>query len=48
MRSWFNLHIKFYSSLCVFSLLAITIAAFAGVGELYEKLDQAAVDARSG
>ena len=48
MRSWFNLHIKFYSSLCVFSLLAITIAAFAGVGEVYEKLDQAAVDARSG
>jgi tetratricopeptide (TPR) repeat protein len=48
MRSWFNLHIKFYSSLCVFSLLAITIAAFAGVGEVYEKLDKAAVDARSG
>ena len=48
MRSWFNLHIKFYSSLCVFSLLVITIAAFAGVGEVYEKLDQAAIDARSG
>lgn len=48
MRNRFNLHIKFYTSLCVFSLLAITIAAFAGIGEVYDKLDQAAVDARSG
>ncbi len=48
MRSWFNSHIKFYESLCVFSLLAITLAAFAGAGEVYDKLDQAAVDARSG
>ncbi len=48
MRSRFNSNIKFYASLCVFSLLAITIAAFAGAGEVYDKLDQAAVDARSG
>jgi len=48
MRSRFSSHIKFYTSLCVFSLLAITIAAFAGAGEVYDKLDQAAVDARSG
>ena len=48
MRSWFSSHIKFYTSICVFSLLAITIAAFAGAGEVYDKLDQAAVDARSG
>ena len=33
MRSRFNSHITFYASLCVFSLLAITLAAFAGAGE---------------
>ena len=49
MRSRFSSHIKFYTSLCVFSLLAITIAfAGAGAGEAYDILDQAAVDARSG
>ena len=50
MRSRFNSHIKFYTSICAFSLLAITIVAFAGAGagEAYDKLDQAAVDARSG
>ena len=48
MRSRFNSHIKLYASLCVFALLVITIAAFAGAGEAYDKLDQAAVDARSG
>ncbi|MHC4111332.1 MAG: multiheme c-type cytochrome [Planctomycetota bacterium] len=48
MRNRFNSHIKFYASLCVFSLLAITLAAFAVAGEVYDKLDQAAVDARSG
>jgi tetratricopeptide (TPR) repeat protein len=47
MRNRFNSHIKFYTIICVFSLLAITIA-FAGVGEEYDKLDQAAVDARMG
>ncbi|MHC4295742.1 MAG: multiheme c-type cytochrome [Planctomycetota bacterium] len=48
MRSRFNSHIRFCASLCVLSLLAVTIAAFAGTGETYDKLDQAAVDARSG
>ncbi len=48
MRSRFNSHIKFYASLCVFALLAMTLAAFAGAGEAHDKLDQAAVDARSG
>ena len=48
MRSRFNPRIKFYTSLCVFSLLAITIAVSAGASAVYDKLDQAAVDARSG
>ncbi len=48
MRSRFNSQIKFHLNLCIFSLLAINIAAFAGVGEVYDKLDQAAVSARSG
>ncbi|MHC4583363.1 MAG: multiheme c-type cytochrome [Planctomycetota bacterium] len=48
MRSRFNSHIKFYTGLCAFSLLAITIAAFAAAGDVYDKLDQAAVDARTG
>jgi tetratricopeptide (TPR) repeat protein len=48
MRRRSNLNNSFYAKVCVFVLLAITIAAFAGVGEVYDKLDQAALDARSG
>ncbi len=48
MRSRLNSHIKFYGCLCVFSLLAIAMVAFAGEGDTYDKLDQAALDARSG
>ncbi|MFC1781936.1 tetratricopeptide repeat protein, partial [Planctomycetota bacterium] len=48
MRSRFNSQIKFYSSLCVFSFLTITIVSFAGSDEVYDKLDQATVAARSG
>ena len=48
MRSRFNSHVRFYASLCVVSLLAVTVAVFAGVGETYDKVDQAALEARSG
>lgn len=48
MRSRFNAHINFYMIICVLSLLTLTLAAFGGAGDTYDKLDQAALDARSG
>ena len=42
MRSRSNLRITFCAGFCVFSSLAITIAVFAGAGEVYDKLDQTA------
>lgn len=48
MRSRSNLHISLCVTVCLFSLVAITLTAFAAAGDGYTKLDQAALDARSG
>ncbi|MFC1761355.1 multiheme c-type cytochrome [Planctomycetota bacterium] len=48
MRTQFNSKSNFYVSVCIVSLLTLGIAAFAGAGESSDKLDQAAVSARTG